>query len=281
MKTVAVLSGRGSLPLQFKKLSERLGYKTYTVGVKGITDFEGDFKIPFLGFVEFEELLERLNRPKIVLLGKFDQRLPFLVANSLMLKLKAFLFGGNLKRNFQIFNTLRRRAKSGQPEGLIRAFMEHLEERGFSFLPSGEIYKVLKPLFAERGNMTPAVDFNPERLYLFFEYAKRIADMDIGQTLVVKERTVVAVEGIEGTNEAIKRACRLAGKGFVAVKVARTNQDYRVDIPAVGMETLKLLRKCRAKALLLEAGKVLIADKERFLKEAQRAKIAVIGLTPR
>ena len=114
-----------------------------------------------------------------------------------------------------------------------------------------------------------------------FKIAKRIADWDIGQTITVKDGTIVAVEGIEGTNETIKRSCKLVGKGFSVIKVARTEQDFRIDVPTVGMETLNLLKKCKVRNLILEADKVFIVPKGEFLKEAQKAGINVIGLALR
>jgi DUF1009 family protein len=282
MSPIIVISGKGGLPLQFKQLAEKRGFETYTVGIKGITDRTTDFTVPFLGFLELEELLNRFNNPKLVLLGKFDQRLPWLITNSLLTKLKVKLFGGRFRENYQVFLTLKSKFENGQPHKVVKVIIEHFEYRGYKFLPSEEIKEILKPLFAEEGNMTPTVEFTlSNQLKEFFRYTKTIADMDIGQTLVVKNHTVLAVEGAEGTNETLKRACKLGGKGFVMLKAARTYQDYRIDIPAVGLETLGILKKCRASAVILESGKVLIADKETFLKEAERNKIAVIGLTPR
>ncbi len=282
MPSVAVISGKGTLPQQFKTLAEKKGYKTYTIGIKGITDQKTDFTVPFLGFLELENLLRDLNHPQLVLLGKFDQRLPWLITNSLLTKLKAKLLGGQFEKNLQIFLSLREKFQTGQPHQVVKAIIEHYEGRGFQFLPSEEIKEILSSLFAERGNMTPKVQFEiTPQIERFFQQTKAVADMDIGQTLVVKENTIVAVEGVEGTDNTLKRACKLAGKGFTMLKAARSYQDYRIDIPAVGLETLKILKKCRASAVILEAEKVLIADKEIFLKEAEKSGIAVIGLTPR
>jgi DUF1009 family protein len=282
MSSLLVLSGRGELPQIFKKLAAQKGYKTYTVGVKGITDRETDFKIPFLGFEELKELIRRLNKPKLVMLGKFDQRIPFLLSSSVLFRLKILLGLKNAQKNHEIFEKILKLAPDGQPASLIRAFIRYMEGEGFQFLSSPEVKKILSPLFAGEGNLTPQVKFQiTQPLLDIFKKTKTIADMDIGQTLVVKNNTVIAVEGIEGTDNLLKRSCKLAGRGFIAIKVARTDQDYRIDIPTVGLETLKILKKCGAKALLLEANKVLIVQKGRFLKEAQRANLAVIGLTPR
>ena len=280
MKRLVILTGRGNLPHTFKELATKRGYKTFTVGVKGITDRKTDFSIPFLGFVEFEQLLKKLEKPYIVMLGKFEQNLPLLIAESLFYKLKVKLFGGTYKRNYEIFLHLKRKAETGQPAALIKAFIDYYESLGFRFLSSEKVKEILTPLFADNGNMTPTVKFEVNhQIKRFFQYTASIADMDIGQSILVKDNTVVAVEGIEGTDKTIKRACKLAGKGLILLKAARKNQDYRIDIPAVGLDTLKILKKCRVRAVILESGKVLIVDKGKFLKEAERNGIAVIGLT--
>jgi DUF1009 family protein len=283
-KRLLILSGRGKLPLLFKDLARSKGYEAYTVGVKTITDIETDFTVPFLGFTQLEELLLELNKPQLVMLGKFNPKIPLAVTESLLERLKFWFFGGNHRRNWEIFQTLKGKVEIFSPERVAEVFIRYMEEKGFSFLPSEEIKGIAEPLLAKEGNLTPGVCLKPYELSegkKFFEYAKRLADMDIGQTLVFKGRHIVAVEGLEGTDKTIERAFKLAGKGISVVKVARTHQDFRIDVPAVGLHTLKLLKRAKAKALFLEADKVFIVEREKFLKEAQRAGIAVIGLTPR
>ena len=283
-KSIVILSGKGKLPLFFKHLAEQKGYRAYTVGVKTITDFKTDYRIPFLGFSEFEQLLENLDKPPVVMLGKFEPKLVVSLFDSFFQKVRLKFFGGNWKRNWEIFLHLRERSENALPGEVIKVYMDYLQEKGFSFLPSEEIKKILTPLLVEKGNLTPEVKIT-DSLFKegekFFNYAKQIADMEIGQTLVFKNGQIFAVEAADGTDNTIKRGARLSGKGFSVVKAARTHQDYRVDIPTVGMDTLKLLKRYKAKVLFLEADKVLIVEKEKFLKEASKSGIAVIGLTPR
>ncbi len=281
MADLVILSGKGEIPFLFKELAKGKGYRSLSVGVKGISDKGHDLYVPFLGFKEFEKLLEDLGKPPIVMLGKFEPSLIFAVLEGFLFKVRLFFGSAHFRENYKTFLRLKEETPSFLPADVVKTFIEHMEKKGFSFLPSEEIREILRPSFAEEGNLN-GIDFPLEEHHLrFFEHAKRIADMDIGQTLVVKDKSVVAVEGAEGTNGTLKRACKLFGKNLVMVKVGRTEQDYRIDVPTVGMETLKILKKCRFKALLLEAGKVLIVRKEEFLKEAKRAQIAVIGLTPR
>jgi DUF1009 family protein len=281
-KRLVILSGKGELPHIFKKLSKEKGYEAFTVGVRGITDRKTDFVVPFLGFKQFEELLLKLERPQIVMLGKFDQKLSVILYNSLLQKLKSFFFTEQFEENYKIYKLIKEKAKNKQPKELVVSFIRYMEDKGFSFLPSHAIQEIAQPLLAGEGVLAGEIEEKEiEDLKGIFKIAKQIADWDIGQTITVKDGTIVAVEAVEGTNETIKRTCKLVGKGFSVIKVARTVQDFRIDVPTVGMETLKLLKKCRIKNLILEAGKVFIVPKVEFLKEAKKAGIKVIGLVPR
>jgi DUF1009 family protein len=110
--------------------------------------------------------------------------------------------------------------------------------------------------------------------------ARQTADLEIGQTLVVKAGSIVAVEGIEGTDMTIRRGGRLAGPGFVVVKAARTTQDMRIDVPAVGLDTVKTLVRAGGAALGLEAAKVAFFQREAAvaLADAHGAAIVIRAL---
>jgi DUF1009 family protein len=107
--------------------------------------------------------------------------------------------------------------------------------------------------------------------------AKNIADLEIGQTVIVKKGAIIAVEGIEGTDEAIRRGGELAGPDIVVAKVGRTSQDMRVDVPAVGLSTIKNLVAVKGKALCIEAQKVLFFQKEESISLAQGNNIMILA----
>jgi DUF1009 family protein len=279
MRKIIVLAGKGSLPFTFKYLAEKEGYKVYTVGIKGLTSDKTDFIIPFLGFIEFEKILDKLNRPPIVMLGKFNPKISLKIGQGFLFKLKSILFK-DVKKNYEIFQNLKNRIKIFTPKEIINTYISYMESKGYSFLSSDEIKNITAPLLAKEGflnSLHPDIKLLEEGK-TFFKYAKKIADMDIGQTLIFKNGHIVAVEGIEGTNETIKRACKLVGRGFSLIKVGRTQQDFRIDVPTVGLETLNFLSRCKAKAVFLEANNVFVVNKEDFLKEAAKKRIAVIGL---
>ena len=104
-----------------------------------------------------------------------------------------------------------------------------------------------------------------------------IAGADIGQTIAVKNQAVVAVEAMEGTDEVIARAARLAGEGVRLVKVAKPNQDMRFDVPVVGLGTIEAMRAARATALSIDAGKALMFEREQMIATANASGIVIVG----
>jgi DUF1009 family protein len=107
--------------------------------------------------------------------------------------------------------------------------------------------------------------------------ADAVAALDIGQTIVVKDRAVVAVEAMEGTDVVIRRAGEIAGPGTRIVKVAKPNQDMRFDVPVVGVATIEMMKAAGATAISIDAGKTLVVDGAKFFEAADAAGIAVIG----
>jgi DUF1009 family protein len=110
-----------------------------------------------------------------------------------------------------------------------------------------------------------------------WKIAKETARLDIGQTVIVKNGTIVAVEALEGTNDAIKRGGALARKGAVMVKVAKPNQDMRFDVPVSGVETIRIAADARLRVIAIEAGKTLLLEGDAILDLAERAKISVVA----
>ena len=107
--------------------------------------------------------------------------------------------------------------------------------------------------------------------------AKSIAGLDIGQSIVVKDKAVLAVESIEGTDETIRRGAKYGKEGIVVVKVSKPKQDMRFDVPIIGPETIRLLKELKAACISIEAGKTLIIDKEETIKLADESGIGVVA----
>ena len=110
-----------------------------------------------------------------------------------------------------------------------------------------------------------------------FEIAREVSRLDIGQTVIVRNGTVLAVEGFEGTNEAIRRGGLLGGKNAVMVKVAKPNQDMRFDVPVIGLSTIATMRSAGATCLALDAGKCLLLDGDATITAADDANLAIVA----
>ena len=164
-------------------------------------------------------------------------------------------------------------------DSLIGAVADALAREGITLLPSTAF---LQDELATEGAMTRRAPSREERRDV--EYGERVAralaGMDLGQTAVVKDRAAVALEAMEGTDETIRRAGRIAGPGTTVVKVSKPKQDMRFDVPVAGPGTLDAMREAGARVLALDAGRPLIIDRRDFLRGADEAGIAVVGLVP-
>jgi hypothetical protein len=160
-------------------------------------------------------------------------------------------------------------------DSLIGAVARVLEDEGIQLVDSTAF---LKPLLPEPGVLTrraPDVRESGDIAY-GREIARHIAGLDLGQTVVISDRACVAVEAMEGTDETIERAARLAaGKPLVVVKVAKPRQDMRFDVPVVGLQTVETMRRSRATALAIDACRTLLFDRARLIEAADEAGIAV------
>lgn len=161
-------------------------------------------------------------------------------------------------------------------DSLIGAVADALAREGITLLPS---VAFLGDQLATVGPMSRRQPDREERRDV--EYGERVArvlaGMDLGQTAVVKDRAAVALEAMEGTDETIRRAGRIAGPGTTVVKVSKPRQDMRFDVPVVGLSTVHAMRAAGASALSVDAGKTLIFDLQPLIEAADEAGIAVVG----
>lgn len=168
------------------------------------------------------------------------------------------------------------RLRSKNTDALIAAVADVMRERGIELLDSTAF---LQPLLAPEGSLTRRPPTREELDDFAFGYrmADTLAGLDIGQTIVVKDRAVVAVEAMEGTDETIHRAGLLAGSGTRVIKVAKPGQDMRFDVPVVGLSTLEAMRRVGATAISIDAARTLVLDGEAFYDVATRDGVAVVG----
>jgi DUF1009 family protein len=196
---------------------------------------------------------------------------------------KRAVMAGQVKHN-KIFSSIRpdwRLAKllfslpAKNTDSLIGAVARVLEDEGIELVDST---KFLGPLLPSPGVLTRRAPDDSEAADIAYgrDIAQRIAGLDLGQTVVVRDRACVAIEAMEGTDETIERAARITGgQRLVVVKVGKPKQDMRFDVPVVGMKTIEVMRRCHATALAIDAGRTLLFDRDDLIRTADEAAIAI------
>ena len=163
-----------------------------------------------------------------------------------------------------------------RPHNVFVQIINYLEHEGVTFLDSTSY---LRSSLAGDGVMNRlALEKNTEKDIEFgVGIISRFVELDVGQTIVVKARSTVALESLEGTDRTIMRGFRVAKEGCTILKFSRANQDLRFDVPVVGISTLKLLKRIGAASLVLEKDRALILEKEKFISLAKKWNIPVVG----
>jgi DUF1009 family protein len=164
-----------------------------------------------------------------------------------------------------------------QDDSILRAIAVELEKEGIRVLES-TLY--LKQLLFPKGVLTRKKPSKPQLHDVRFGWkiARTMGALDIGQCVVVRDRSVLAVEAIEGTDAAIKRGGSLCKGKAVVIKVKKPNQDFRFDLPAIGVATIDSMHAVHASVLAVEAGQSLLFDREDVIRRANAAGIVVVGI---
>ena len=201
---------------------------------------------------------------------------------------KHAVMAGQVKHN-KIFSSIRpdwRLAKllltlsTKNTDSLIGAVARVLQEEGIELVDST---KFLGPLLPSEGVLTQRAPDEAEVADIEYgrRIARQIAGLDLGQTVVVRDRACVAIEAMEGTDETIERAARIAsGQRLVVVKVSKPRQDMRFDVPVIGLQTIEVMRRSNATALGIDAGRTLLFDREGLVRAADEGGIAIQAFAP-
>ena len=266
---LGLIAGNGRFPFLIIEAARRMGRPLSVVAIKDEASPDIDADVARDG-----------GSLEWIALGQLGKAIKFLkkegVTEAVMAgQVKHVKIFGDVMPDFTLLSVLMK-LKSKNTDALISAVAEVMQEQGITLIDSTAL---LAPMLAGAGVLTSRAPSEAERADIEFGYgmADAIAGLDIGQTIAVKDKAVVAVEAMEGTDETIARAGTLAGTGFSVVKVAKPNQDMRFDVPVVGLPTLEAMRAAGATALSLDAGKALVFDPEAFVNAANSAGIAVIG----
>ena len=188
---------------------------------------------------------------------------------------KVRIFQGDVRPDLEMAKVLLK-IRDFRDDSLLGAVAGYLSSYGIELQDSTRFLKEALPGPGILGKRRPSREVE-EDIEFGWKVAKALAGLDIGQTVVVKQKAVLALEAIEGTDETIKRGGVLGHGGVVVIKVAKPNQDMRFDVPAIGLGTLDELMRAKAKALAFEAGKTLFIDLDALVKKADQAGIALVG----
>ena len=168
------------------------------------------------------------------------------------------------------------RLKRRNAESIFAAIGDELASAGITLLPATSFLDdCLAPTGLIAGRKLSRRE--EEDVAFGFEIAREMSRLDIGQTVLVKNGTVLAVEAFEGTNAAIKRGGELAREAAVMVKLAKPNQDMRFDVPVIGVETVRVAAATKLRVIAVEAGATLLLEKDKLLEEATRSNISIVA----
>jgi UDP-2,3-diacylglucosamine hydrolase len=269
MKPLGLLAGNGRFPFLVAEEARRNGRRVVAVAFREDADPALEQVVDSIHWVFVGELnkwikiFKKENVEEAVMAG--------LVRHSNMYAdLKKFHPD---MRALKLFWRLRDR----KADTILGGVAEELAKSGITLVPS---IMHLTQCLAPEGVLTKRKPDSRERADIEFGYklAKEMAGLDIGQTICVKNKAVIAVEAMEGTDRCLRRAGEMAGGNFVVVKVSKPKQDLRFDVPVIGLNTLESFREAGGGILAIEAAKTLMFDRDKMVKWADEEKISIVGV---
>ncbi|MDA8406501.1 MAG: UDP-2,3-diacylglucosamine diphosphatase LpxI [Deltaproteobacteria bacterium] len=268
MASIGVIAGTGDLPIRVVRDVTEQGYETIALAFEGFTSLEIEktgARVYWLKLGQLGKAIDCLKEngiTRVVMAGKIDK------SNLLQL--------WRLRPDRRALGVIRRLA-DWRDDTVLAGIADELAIEGIKI---DNITLWASGLMARQGILTrkDPTKHQIEDIGFGREMALAIGALDIGQTVVVKNRAVLVVEAIEGTDKAILRAGELNIPNSVVVKMAKPKQDMRFDVPGVGPSTIKNMMVAGARVLAIETGKTMIANHEETINLADRAKICVIGI---
>jgi hypothetical protein len=260
-----LIAGSGPFARQAVGLAREQGWEPVVAGIRGeaeegLAAAAGAFE--WVGLTEIEKLIEFFGRAgvrEVVFVGKVD---PAILARR--------------DRSDGALAAFLETVRDATPTAVLESVIGLLGSRGFSVRDPGFL---LRPYFRPSGRLG-RIEPSPsasDDISFGWPLALALADLEIGQTVVVKGRAVVAAEGMDGTDETIRRAGRIAGPGCAVLKRARSRQDLRIDAPGVGIGTVRACVESRASVLCIEAGRVAFFQLDEAAALADANRLALLA----
>ena len=267
-QVVGLIAGSGNLPELLAHEARKKGQRVAACAIKGETD---------QGVETWADVVEWIRLGELGRVIRFFKREG--VRDTLMggKITKTNLFQGHIHPDLEMIRVLAK-TRDHSDDSLLGGIASFLNEEGVSVLDlTAFLTEEVLPQKGVLSRRRPSKG-ETEDIEYGWRLAKEIGRLDIGQTVVVKKKAILAVEAIEGTDQAILRGGSLAGGDVVVVKVAKPKQDMRFDVPTLGLGTLGAMVRARAQALAFEAGKTILLDRKCFLEGANREDMAIVGL---
>jgi UDP-2,3-diacylglucosamine hydrolase len=266
VKKLGLIAGNGKFPLMFAQEAKRLGYTLVAVAHRGET------------LEEIADLVDEVTWVYVGQLGKIIRTFRAAgITNAVMAGgIRKVKLLGNFRPDLRGARFLAR-VKSREDDALLRGLAEELAGEGIEILQSTLCLSEIIPAEGVLTRSAPSPK-QWEDIRLGFRVAKEVGRLGVGQTVIVKNGVVVAVEAVEGTDATIQRGGVLAKSGCVVVKVSKPHQDLRFDVPAVGVDTVKRMHEVRGAVLAVEAGRTILLEKESLLKDAEAFGISVVAV---
>ena len=267
MPKLGLIAGNGELPLAVAEEARAKGYEVIAIGLEPLADKALASAVNTIRWINVGKLgdiisyLKRAGVSEAVMAGK--------VPKSLLYKSKITPDLRAIKLLFTL--------KDKSDDSILLAIAKELKKDGITLLNTTDF---TANLLTPEGVITAEGPTENEWNDIAFGWkiAKEIGRLDIGQTVVIRNRAVMAVEAIEGTDEAIRRGGKLAGGGAVVIKVSKPQQDMRFDVPVVGPETLSSMIAVQARVLAVESRKSILLQRARIASEADKASISIVGI---
>jgi DUF1009 family protein len=264
-ETLGLIAGSGRLPFALARAAREAGYRVAAVGHRGETDPALEREVDVFEWVQLGQIQKIVQ----VIGGAGGSRA---VMGGALTKSASFSTARPDLAMVKLWATLPKRGD----DRLLRALAEWFGEQGVEIVAPGAL---LAGCFASEGQLAGPAPSKAELADVEegLRVARILGRADVGQTVVLREGAVLAVEAMEGTDECIRRAGKLASKAVV-VKVCKPGQDRRFDLPAVGPGTVAALADAKARLLAVEAGLTLLMDRDELIAAAKKTKITVLGI---
>jgi DUF1009 family protein len=271
---IGLLAGAGSFPITFAKAAQAQGFRVHTYGVDGMASDELLSLSDKMRFGPLAQLgrsirfFKRHNVEHVVMAGKIEKTVLFD-------PWRIFKLLPDWRTTQMWFNLATQNKKD---DTILLAVIREFEKDGIRF---GSALDYCPEILVSHGFLTQRKPTSAQWKDIAFgwELAKEMGRLDVGQTVVVNDQAAIAIEAIEGTDKAIRRAGELCRRGgFTVVKVAKPQQDMRFDVPTIGLNTIHTIHEAGGKVLAVEAAKTILLDEPEVLKLADRLGITIVAL---